>query len=388
MFLSAPSPQLKAEAGTSPAVQWLRLHAPKAWGLSLIPGQGIRPHMLQLKIPHAAAKTQCSQINKANKNKYLKNKAEATLLEGLGGGWALLLSPRVTPGRSFCKTLGFWEAMMKPSALTSPLRVASTFPVCCKAHTAFFQEQVPWVARRVHFSSICPHFPFPDLSGTSDSNFSPHRTKFLTRSGAKFINTAHILHERPALRTQEKQCVLLERLLPNLEFPPDWSICTCTFHMHMWSMCFVQARFYSAQAHLSTAGEISRGAYPKPRILWELIMSDWLVYSMFWLGFFPHRDLVAPYLHILGFMADTPSLTQICLILMPATVHSLLPVTASVGSQNSLDKQPGAPGSTYAKSPRWSSRCLFWLLTWCYFFLLDILFPPLFAWLSHSCLKM
>lgn len=155
----------------------------------------------------------------------------------------------------------------------------------------------------------------------------------------------------------------------------------------MWSMCFVQARFYSAQAHLSTEGEISRGAYPKPRILWELIMSDSLIYSMFWLGFFPHRDLVASYLHILGFMADTPSLTQIRLILMPATVHSLLPVTASVGSQSSLDKQPGAPGSTYAKSPRWSSRCLFWLLTRCYFSLLDILFPPLFAWLFHSCLK-
>ena len=33
--------------------------------------------------------------------------------------------------------------------------------------------------------------------------------------------------------------------------------------------------------------------------------------------------------------AHAPSLTQICLILMPATVHSLLPVTASVGSQNS-----------------------------------------------------
>ena len=30
-------------------VQWLRLHAPNAGGLSLIPGQGNRSHMPQLK---------------------------------------------------------------------------------------------------------------------------------------------------------------------------------------------------------------------------------------------------------------------------------------------------------------------------------------------------
>ena len=35
--------------GTSLVVQWLRLHAPSAGGLGLIPGQGARSHMLQLK---------------------------------------------------------------------------------------------------------------------------------------------------------------------------------------------------------------------------------------------------------------------------------------------------------------------------------------------------
>ena len=48
-------------AGTSLVVHWLRLQAPSAGDLGLIPGLGNRPHMpqlgvcmLQLKIPHAA----------------------------------------------------------------------------------------------------------------------------------------------------------------------------------------------------------------------------------------------------------------------------------------------------------------------------------------------
>ena len=52
-------------------VQWLRLQAPDAEGLALIPDQGTRchiaqlsAHMLQLKIPHAATKTWHSQIKK------------------------------------------------------------------------------------------------------------------------------------------------------------------------------------------------------------------------------------------------------------------------------------------------------------------------------------
>ena len=58
--------------GTFLLVQWLRLCAPNAGGLGLIPGQGARSHMPQprgrmsklkipdaAKIPHAATKTQC-----------------------------------------------------------------------------------------------------------------------------------------------------------------------------------------------------------------------------------------------------------------------------------------------------------------------------------------
>ena len=51
-------------------VQWLRLYAPNAGGLGLIPGQGTKSHMLQIKILHAATKTWCSQINFLKRIKY------------------------------------------------------------------------------------------------------------------------------------------------------------------------------------------------------------------------------------------------------------------------------------------------------------------------------
>ena len=62
----------KGSVGTSPVVQWLRLHAPSAGGPASIPGQGTTSHMhtavkspnAATKIPHATTKTRCSQINK------------------------------------------------------------------------------------------------------------------------------------------------------------------------------------------------------------------------------------------------------------------------------------------------------------------------------------
>ena len=64
-------------AETSLGVQWLRLHTPNAGSLGLIPGQGTRSHMPQLKIPNALSKidnSKCqvtkiprSQINIKNK---------------------------------------------------------------------------------------------------------------------------------------------------------------------------------------------------------------------------------------------------------------------------------------------------------------------------------
>ena len=68
-------------------VQWLRLHAPNSGGLVSNFFSGTRSHMPQLKSSHAttknyrmsqqrsniscvATKTQHSQINKINKNKY------------------------------------------------------------------------------------------------------------------------------------------------------------------------------------------------------------------------------------------------------------------------------------------------------------------------------
>ena len=57
--------------GNSLMAQWLRIWAPNAGGPHLIPGQGTRSSMPQLKIPRvvtkilwAATKTQHSQINK------------------------------------------------------------------------------------------------------------------------------------------------------------------------------------------------------------------------------------------------------------------------------------------------------------------------------------
>ena len=59
-----------SRGGTSLVVQWLRLRAFSAGGQGSIPDQGTRSQMLQLrihvpqlKIPHAATKTQCNQIN-------------------------------------------------------------------------------------------------------------------------------------------------------------------------------------------------------------------------------------------------------------------------------------------------------------------------------------
>ena len=39
----------KLRNGTSLVIQWLRLHAPNAGDPGSIPGQGIRPYMLQLR---------------------------------------------------------------------------------------------------------------------------------------------------------------------------------------------------------------------------------------------------------------------------------------------------------------------------------------------------
>ena len=54
---------LKLKTGTSLVIQQLRCRSPNAGSLDFIPGQGTRPHMLQLKILHATTKTPCNQIN-------------------------------------------------------------------------------------------------------------------------------------------------------------------------------------------------------------------------------------------------------------------------------------------------------------------------------------
>ena len=48
--------------GTSLVVQWLRLHILNARDLGSVPGQGTTSCLLQLKILHAAIKTQYRQM--------------------------------------------------------------------------------------------------------------------------------------------------------------------------------------------------------------------------------------------------------------------------------------------------------------------------------------
>ena len=49
-FFSLEDPVFKMQfGGTFPVVQWPRLQDPNAGGQSLIPGQGIRSYMLQLR---------------------------------------------------------------------------------------------------------------------------------------------------------------------------------------------------------------------------------------------------------------------------------------------------------------------------------------------------
>ena len=68
-------------------VRWLRLWAPLAGGLSLIPGRGTRSHV-QPKIPHAASKTRCRQVNK---NILKSKKGYSSLCCTVGPRWLSIL---------------------------------------------------------------------------------------------------------------------------------------------------------------------------------------------------------------------------------------------------------------------------------------------------------
>ena len=59
-----PKPNVRRSRilGTCLVVQRLKLHVPNARGLGLVPSQGTRSHVLQLKMLHATIKTWKSQI--------------------------------------------------------------------------------------------------------------------------------------------------------------------------------------------------------------------------------------------------------------------------------------------------------------------------------------
>ena len=123
-------------------VQWLRLHTPSARG----PGQGIRSHILQLKILCAKTKTQHSQINtqikkiiKATSNSqptafptYSVNSSAWNVRPSLsltqcGWAWEGVWSVPVEQGRGY---RGVWNCPNQPRLLRwcSGRRVLSPAP--------------------------------------------------------------------------------------------------------------------------------------------------------------------------------------------------------------------------------------------------------------------
>ena len=66
-------------------VQWLRLCAPSAGCPGLIPSQGTRSHMLQLKISSAETKIPHCQINCKKKVAIKKEEEEVVLLTNVSG---------------------------------------------------------------------------------------------------------------------------------------------------------------------------------------------------------------------------------------------------------------------------------------------------------------
>ena len=118
----------EGRGGTSLVVQWLRLRAPNAGDLGSIPGQGtrshvpqLRVHMLQLKIPHAAAKilratakTRCSQ-NKLKKIKDWGEGRHGGMQKHDGGprdprhcGWGGVYTCSVGGGGGVCVRVMSW----------------------------------------------------------------------------------------------------------------------------------------------------------------------------------------------------------------------------------------------------------------------------------------
>ena len=60
-------------------VQWLRLHAPNAGGLGLIPGQGTRAHILQLRV-HMLQLKSCKPHLRPSTVKYRNIKRKKEIL--------------------------------------------------------------------------------------------------------------------------------------------------------------------------------------------------------------------------------------------------------------------------------------------------------------------
>ena len=110
--------------GTCLVVRWLGFHTPNAGGAGLIPNQGPRSHVWQLKILHAATVTWHSQINKQMLKKDWKKIAHSLSSK------TPALSVRDCPSSSPSPSLPITRLASLSLLLTRPYLRASTIHSC------------------------------------------------------------------------------------------------------------------------------------------------------------------------------------------------------------------------------------------------------------------
>ena len=170
---------LKCKPRVSLVVEWLRFWAPNAGDLSLIPGQGTRSHMPQLrvhilqgKILCATTKTQHSQINKLKNNKYFFFKKRVLLF---------LIQERATP---FKNSTHLWSQKACCVNCDSPSLI-KIFKIQCN-----FKGYIPFtiVTHFWLFSPCCTISPWACL--ISSSSYLSHLHPFLPITPSPLVATS------------------------------------------------------------------------------------------------------------------------------------------------------------------------------------------------------
>ena len=168
---------------TSLVVQWLRFRTANAGGLGLIPGQGTRSHMvqlricmLQLKILHAATKTWCSQIGKGKSLSHVR----------------LSLCDR--PG-SYVHGIQLlhWQADFSPRSHLGSQNIDRNTTFCVRAHAQSTPWTVAlWASLSMEFSrqEYWSELPFPTPSDLSSPGIEPASLLYPALAGRFFYHWA------------------------------------------------------------------------------------------------------------------------------------------------------------------------------------------------------